>query len=53
MDWMAQTAERRASPRALWPQVRSVVMLGLNYGPDEDPRAALAEHSSGAISVCP
>src|SRR5262249_19601958 len=33
MDWMARTAARRESPHALWPQVRSVIMLGLNYGP--------------------
>ena len=49
---MATTAERRAIPRALWPEVRSVVMLGMNYGPDErsagDPRRAATR---GAISV--
>ena len=51
MGWMAETAERRASPRALWGEVRSVIMLGLNYGPEEDPRAALARRDAGAISV--
>lgn len=51
MDWMPETAERRASPAHLWPEVRAVVMLGLNYGPDEDPRAVLAARSNGAISV--
>nr|WP_281493618.1 tRNA epoxyqueuosine(34) reductase QueG [Ancylobacter koreensis] len=51
MDWMPETAERRAAPANMWPQVRSLVMLGLNYGPDEDPRAALAERGRGAISV--
>ncbi|WP_428977967.1 tRNA epoxyqueuosine(34) reductase QueG [Lichenibacterium ramalinae] len=51
MDWMAETAERRASPRALWGDVRSVVMLGLNYGPETDPRAALARRDAGAVSV--
>lgn len=51
MGWMTETAERRASPRALWPDVRSVVMLGLNYGPDEDPRAALMDPARAAISV--
>ena len=39
MVWMETTAERRGSPLALWPDVRSVIMLGLNYGPDEDPLA--------------
>jgi epoxyqueuosine reductase len=51
MGWMAETAERRASPQALWPEARSVVMLGLNYGPAEDPLAALARREAGAISV--
>jgi epoxyqueuosine reductase len=51
MDWMADTAERRASPRALWPQARSLVMLGANYGPAGDPRAALEHRGHGAISV--
>ena len=51
MRWMAETASRRGSPRALWPDVRSVIMLGMNYGPEEDPRAALARRAAGAISV--
>ena len=51
MAWMALTAERRAAPGALWPDVRSVVMLGMNYGPDEDPLAILARHDRAAISV--
>jgi len=51
MGWMADTAERRQSPRALWPQARSVIMLGMNYGPDHDPMAVLEEPSRAAISV--
>ncbi|HSI38978.1 MAG TPA: tRNA epoxyqueuosine(34) reductase QueG [Xanthobacteraceae bacterium] len=51
MGWMAETAARRGAPSALWPQMRAVLMLGLNYGPDEDPRAALAASAHGAISV--
>ena len=51
MVWMATTAERRASPSALWPDVRSVIMLGMNYGPDEDPLAILARKDRAAISV--
>ncbi|HEX3441660.1 MAG TPA: QueG-associated DUF1730 domain-containing protein, partial [Pseudolabrys sp.] len=45
MVWLAATAERRASPLALWPDVRSVIMLGMNYGPDEDPLAVLRERT--------
>jgi len=51
MVWMASTAERRASPSALWPDVRSVIMLGMNYGPDEDPLAILARKDRAAIST--
>jgi epoxyqueuosine reductase len=51
MTWMEANAERRGDPRALWPQVRSIVMLGLNYGPDDDPLAILAARQRGAISV--
>ena len=51
MEWMAETAERRGSPRALWPEARSVVMLGMNYGPDEDPLALLYRRDRAAISV--
>ncbi len=51
MAWMETTAERRADPRALWPEVRSVIMLGLNYGPDHDPLEILKARGRGAISV--
>jgi epoxyqueuosine reductase len=52
MDWLERTAERRGDPRALWSEVHSVVMLGLNYGPDEaDPLAILQRRDRGAISV--
>ena len=34
MVWLETTADRRGSPLALWPDVRSVIMLGMNYGPD-------------------
>jgi epoxyqueuosine reductase len=51
MEWMADTAERRASPRALWDGVRSVIMLGVNYGPDRDPLETLARPDRGTVSV--
>ncbi len=51
MDWLARTRERRADPAALWPQARSVVALGLNYGPDENPLELLERRERGAISV--
>jgi epoxyqueuosine reductase len=51
MDWLAANPERRADPRGLWGDVRSVIMLGVNYGPDHDPMTILNERSRGAISV--
>lgn len=51
MTWMADRAQQRAAPEILWPEVRSVVMAGLNYGPDDDPLAALGARTRGAISV--
>jgi epoxyqueuosine reductase len=51
MDWLAASPERRESPRGLWPDVRSVIMLGVNYGPDRDPLAVLNQRTRGAISV--
>lgn len=51
MGWLAAEPARRADPRVLWGEVRSVIMLGVNYGPDEDPLAVLAARTRGAISV--
>jgi epoxyqueuosine reductase len=51
MDWMVAKAGRRADPRMLWPEARSIVMLGLNYGPDDDPLAILKHRGRGDISV--
>jgi epoxyqueuosine reductase len=51
MSWMAESAERRGNPTALWPDARSVIMLGVNYAPESDPLASLAERSNGTISV--
>jgi len=51
MAWMERRAEQRGNPRALWPEVVSIIALGLNYGPAEDPRAALEQPAHGTISV--
>jgi len=51
MGWMAETFERRAHPRALWPEARSVVVLGLDYGPEEDPLALLSRPELANLSV--
>ncbi|UPK27113.1 tRNA epoxyqueuosine(34) reductase QueG [Bradyrhizobium sp. 195] len=51
MDWLAAQPERRVDPRGLWSDVRSVIMLGVNYGPDQDPLATLEQRTRAAISV--
>ncbi len=50
MDWMERNADRRATPAALWPEARSVLMLGYSYAPATDPLAILEHPSRGAIS---
>ncbi len=51
MGWLAARSRERASPRALWPEARSVVVLGLSYAPGADPLHALEARETGAISV--
>jgi len=51
MAWLADKADRRADPCVLWPDVRSIVMLGMTYGPGGDPLAAICERGRAAISV--
>ncbi|MCP3393810.1 tRNA epoxyqueuosine(34) reductase QueG [Bradyrhizobium sp. CCGB12] len=51
MDWLAANPERRVDPRGLWGDVRSVIMLGVNYGPDQDPLGILKQRAHAAISV--
>ena len=49
MVWM--DSARRGHPSALWPEARSAIVLGVNYGPEADPLEALERRSTGAISV--
>jgi epoxyqueuosine reductase len=51
MEWLARQPERRGDPKTLWPEVRSILVLGANYAPARDPRAILAEKERGAISA--
>ena len=51
MDWMARNTDRRSSPQGLWPEARSVIVVGLNYGPAEAPSEALNRTDRGNISV--
>jgi epoxyqueuosine reductase len=51
MGWLAGTAARRGDPRALWPEARSVVVLGVNYAPEDDPLELAQRPDRGAVSV--
>lgn len=51
MAWLADRAAARRHPKALWPEVRTIIALGVNYGPQEDPLRVLADREAGAISV--
>jgi epoxyqueuosine reductase len=51
MGWIEETMLRRANPRTLWPDVRSIIVLAMNYGPDHDPGEVLEKPDRGAISV--
>jgi epoxyqueuosine reductase len=51
MAWMEANADRRADPKVLWPEARTAIMVGLNYGPADDPRASLAHQEHASVSV--
>jgi epoxyqueuosine reductase len=51
MDWLARGPDRRASPRGLWPEARTAVVVAMNYGPSHDPMAILEAPDRAAISV--
>ena len=51
MGWMEAHRDRREDPRALWPEARSVVALGVSYAPDGDPLANLDRSGVGNVSV--
>ena len=51
MAWLPRTAERRSNPRVLWPEARSVVVVGINYGPAHDPLRLLDAPARGIVSA--
>jgi epoxyqueuosine reductase len=51
MNWMEDTLERRLSPDAMWPEAKSALVFGMNYGPDHNPLLALEHKNRAAISV--
>jgi len=51
MAWMEDTLERRVHPTAMWPDAKSAVVVGLDYGPERDPLEILERADEAAISV--
>lgn len=51
MGWLVEKADRRGDPKTLWPDAESVIVLGQNYGPEDDPLSILAQKDRGGISV--
>jgi len=51
MGWLAERAHWRGAPQRLWPEARSVIVLGESYTPEEDPLAGLGRRDRGNVSV--
>jgi epoxyqueuosine reductase len=51
MAWLEARSDQRADPRKLWPEVRSVIALGMSYAPEGDALATLGQGGRGNISV--
>ncbi len=51
MEWMETTLDRRQHPTAMWDEARTAIVLGMNYGPEQNPLDQLADRSAGYISV--
>ncbi len=51
MGWLAAKADIRPDPARLWPEARTVVVLGSSYAPSDEPLANLARPDRGNISV--
>ncbi|MEO1693821.1 MAG: tRNA epoxyqueuosine(34) reductase QueG [Pseudomonadota bacterium] len=51
MDWLADTATRRAHPNALWPDARTAIVIGQSYAPERDPLDGLAARDRALISA--
>ncbi|WP_112380975.1 tRNA epoxyqueuosine(34) reductase QueG [Sphingomonas carotinifaciens] len=51
MIWMEERAHHRESPAGLWPEVRTVISLGVSYAPKDDPMKLADAADIGRISV--
>ncbi|MEL6370475.1 MAG: tRNA epoxyqueuosine(34) reductase QueG [Pseudomonadota bacterium] len=51
MRWLEERTNERSSPKALWADVRSVIVFAQNYGPETSPLPELDRRDRGYISV--
>ncbi len=51
MGWLGARPDRRSHPQCLWPEARSVIVVGLSYAPKDNPLGVVSQLSKGAISV--
>jgi Uncharacterized Fe-S protein len=51
MAWMAERREQRAAPQGLWSEVRTVIVLGTNYGSALDPLGLAGHAERGIVST--
>lgn len=51
MDWMVETAKRRSNPTQLWGEARSVILLAMNYAPNDEALICPRDKEVGAVSV--
>lgn len=50
MLWMEEKKQRRENPSHLWPEAKSVIMLAMNYGPEQNPLPELKKTKNGVLS---
>ena len=51
MNWLAETSYRRSHPRNMWKSAMTAIVLGCNYGPENNPLEVLHNKNIGNISV--
>ena len=51
MSWMEERVHWRGAPQVLWPDAKSVIMLGESYTPEHDPLDVLNMPDRAGISV--
>ncbi|MFL2813544.1 MAG: tRNA epoxyqueuosine(34) reductase QueG [Candidatus Puniceispirillales bacterium] len=51
MNWLAEKKEVRLSPKKMWPNAKTAIVLGFNYGPKSNPLEDLNIKKSGLIAA--